>query len=414
MAIHVLDEADRCLQCKKPGCQKGCPISTPIPKVIALLRAGRVDEAGELLFENNPLTTVCCRVCNHEDQCEGHCVLGRKGAPVHFSAIEEYISDLYGSRVPDAPAEPNGMRVAIIGAGPAGLTIAVILARRGYEVTIFEDHDKIGGVLRYGIPEFRLPKTVLDEFQERHLEANGVRLRFNTTIGSAISIDDMLEDGYRAVFAGTGVWRPHSLRIPGETLGNVHYGINYLASPDSFSLGRHVIVIGAGNAAMDVARTALRHGVQKLECFVRSSHIAASKHERSYAELEGVEFVLNRAPVRITEEGVVFVETTGSEVGEDGAAPTLKVLPGTEKLYPADSIIISAGQGPLDRLVSTTEGLEVSPRGLLVTDEDGHTTRPEVFACGDVASGARTVVEAVAAAKRVADSMDAYMRGAGA
>ena len=412
MAIHVLDEAERCLQCKKPRCREACPIQTPIPTAIRLLREGRVDEAGALLFENNPLTTVCSRVCNHEAQCEGHCVLGRKGAPVHFSAIEEYISDLYGARMPDERAESNGMRVAIIGAGPAGLTIAVILARRGYDVTIFEDHDHIGGVLRYGIPEFRLPKTVLDDFQARHLVANGVKIRFNTVIGQAITIDDMLEDGYRAVFAGTGVWRPHSLRIPGETLGHVHYGINYLANPDSFALGKHVIVIGAGNAAMDVARTALRHGVERLECFVRSSYIAASNHERSYAELEGVEFVLNRAPVRITEDGVVFVQTTGSEVSENGAPPTLKVLPGTEELFPADSVIISAGQGPLDRLVSTTEGLEVSPRGLLVTDADGHTTRPEVFACGDVASGARTVVEAVAAAKHVADSMDAYMRGA--
>lgn len=410
MAIHVLDEAERCLQCKNPQCRKGCPISTPIPTAIKLLREGRVDEAGELLFENNPLTTVCSRICNHESQCEGHCVLGRKGAPVHFSAIEEYISDLYGSRVPDKHAEPNGKRVAIIGAGPAGLAIAVILARRGYDVTIFEDHDKIGGVLRYGIPEFRLPKTVLDDFQKRHLEANGVKLRFNTTIGQAISIDDMFEDGYSAVFAGTGVWRPHALRIPGETLGNVHYGINYLANPDSFKLGRCVIVIGVGNAAMDVARTALRHGAEHVTCFAQSSHVAASNHERSYAELEGVDFVLNRAPVRITPEGVVFIQTEGSEISENGEPPTLRALPGTEQLFEADSVIISAGQRPLDRLVNTTEGLETNPRGLLRTDDTGHTTRPGVFACGDVSTGARTVVEAVADAKRVADAMDRYMQ----
>lgn len=411
MAIHVLEEAERCLQCKNPQCMKGCPISTPIPTAIRLLREGHVDEAGKLLFENNPLTTVCCRVCNHENQCESHCVLGRKGAPVHFSAIEEYISDLYGSRMSDTHIESNGIRVAIIGAGPAGLAIAVILAQRGYDVTIFENHDKIGGVLRYGIPEFRLPKRVLDDFQTRHLEANGVKLRFNTTIGQAISIDDMFEDGYRAVFAGTGVWRPHALRIPGETLGNVHYGINYLANPDSFKLGRRVAVIGVGNAAMDVARTVLRHGAEHVTCYAQSSHVAASKHERSYAELEGVEFVLNRAPVRITEEGPIFIETTGSEVSENGEPPTLRAVEGTEKLYPADSVIISAGQRPLDRLVSTTEGLETNTRGLLHTDLEGHTTKPGVFACGDVSTGARTVVEAVSDAKRVADAMDRYMQG---
>ena len=285
------------------------------------------------------------------------------------------------------------------------------MAQRGYDVTIFENHDRIGGVLRYGIPEFRLPKRVLDDFQARHLETNGVKLRFNTTIGQAISIDDMFEDGYRAVFAGTGVWRPHALRIPGETLGNVHYGINYLANPDSFKLGRRVAVIGVGNAAMDVARTVLRHGAEHVTCYAQSSHVAASNHERSYAELEGVEFVLNRAPVRITEEGPIFIETTGSEVSENGEPPTLRAIEGTERLYPADSVIISAGQRPLDRLVSTTEGLETNTRGLLRTDLEGHTTRPGVFACGDVSTGARTVVEAVSDARRVADAMDRYMQG---
>ena len=165
MAIHVLDEAKRCLNCKVPQCQKGCPIHTPIPQVIQLMLNGQLDKAGRMLFENNPLTTVCSLVCNHENQCEGHCVLGKKGAPVHFSTIENYISSTYSSKMVKGPAEPNGMRVAIIGSGPAGLTIAVLLARKGYQVTIFESKDKIGGVLRYGIPEFRLPKSVLDDFE---------------------------------------------------------------------------------------------------------------------------------------------------------------------------------------------------------------------------------------------------------
>ena len=376
MAIHVLDEAKRCLNCKVPQCQKGCPIHTPIPQVIQLMLNGQLDKAGRMLFENNPLTTVCSLVCNHENQCEGHCVLGKKGAPVHFSTIENYISSTYSSKMVKGPAEPNGMRVAIIGSGPAGLTIAVFLARKGYQVTIFESKDKIGGVLRYGIPEFRLPKSVLDDFEYRHLLLKDIKVRPNTTIGGAITIDDLLRDGYKAIFVGTGVWRPNALHIKGETLGHVHFGINYLNNPDSFHLGERVIVIGAGNSAMDVARTALRKGVRWLQCFSRTSTVAASQHEYNYALLEGVEFE----------------------------------IPGTEKLYPADSVIISISQGPKNQLVNTTKGLEANQKGLLVADEEGHTSRPEIFASGDVVNGARTVVEAVAHSKEVAEAMDQYMQ----
>lgn len=329
MSIHVLDEANRCLHCKAPQCQKGCPIHTPIPQIITMLQEGRLDEAGRTLFENNPLTTVCSLVCNHENQCEGHCVLGKKGAPVHFSAIENYISSTYSTKMVKGPAPSNGMRVAIVGSGPAGLTIAVILARYGYQVTIFEGKDKIGGVLRYGIPDFRLPKTVLDDFEDRHLIRKGIRVRPNTTIGSAIGIDDLFRDGYRAIFIGTGVWQPRALHIKGETLGHVHFAINYLNNPDSFRLGERVIVIGAGNAAMDVARTALRKGVRQLTCFSRTPEVAASQHEFSYATLEGVNFEYCKAPVEITDEGVIFVDVREDENGEFIEAP------GTEKLYPA-------------------------------------------------------------------------------
>lgn len=405
MPVHVLDEANRCLTCKVPQCSKGCPIHTPIPQAVRLLREGKLDEAGALLYENNPLTTICSLVCNHAEQCEGHCVLGRKGTPVHFSTIESYISSTYSQCGTDEPVPSNGMRVAIIGSGPAGLAIAAILAHRGYAITIFEGKEQVGGVLRYGIPAFRLPKDVIDEFVRRHLEPCGVKIRPNTVIGTAITIDDLLADGYQAVFAGTGVWRPRTLKIPGETLGNVHYGINYLASPETFNLGERVAVIGAGNAAMDVARTALRHGVRRLQCFARSEHIAANDHERTYAELEGVEFVLNKVPVRITDEGCVFADSARDA---DGRVVT---VPGTERLYPADSVIISAGQGPQDRLVSTTAHLEANDRGLLVADDEGRTSRPEVFSAGDVVSGARTVVEAVAHAKEVADAMDRYLQG---
>lgn len=404
MALHVMEEADRCLGCKKPQCQQGCPINTPIPEIIKLLKENKLDDAGRKLFENNPLTTVCSLVCNHENQCEGHCVLGRKGAPVHFSTIENYISTTYANKMTKGPAKSNGMKVAIIGSGPAGLTIAVILARYGYDVTIFEGKDKIGGVLRYGIPEFRLPKSVLEDFKYRHLDLKGIKFRPNTHIGGAIGIDDLFRDGYKAIFVGTGVWKPNALHIKGETLGHVHFGIHYLNNPDSYSLGERVIVIGAGNAAMDVARTAIRKGVRYLTCFSLSKKVAASKHEFSYAQLEGVEFEYNKAPVEITDDGVIFKDIIENEDG------TFTDVPDSARLYETDSVIISISQGPQNRIVNTTDGLKANQKGLLVADETGHTSRPGIFASGDVVNGARTVVEAVAHSKVVAESMHQYMQ----
>ena len=404
MALHIMDEANRCLQCKVPQCQKGCPIHTNIPLAIRLLKENKLNEAGKMLFENNPLTTVCSLVCNHENQCEGHCVLGRKGAPVHFSSIENYISTTYANQMTNGPAKSNGMRVAIIGSGPAGITIAIILARYGYQVTIFEGKDKIGGVLRYGIPEFRLPKSVLDDIEYRHLELKGIKIRPNTTIGGAIGIDDLFRDGYKAIFVGTGVWKPNTLHIKGETFGNVHFGINYLNNPDSYRLGKRVIVIGAGNAAMDVARTAIRKGVENLTCFSITKEVAASHYEFSYAQLEGVQFEYNKRPVEIKDNGVIFIDVIENEDG------TFTDVEGTEKLYEADSTIISISQGPQNRIVNTTEGLKSTARGLLDADETGHTSRPGIFASGDVVNGARTVVEAVAHSKVVAESMHEYMQ----
>ena len=404
MALHVMDEANLCLGCKNPRCQQGCPIHTNIPEVIRLLKANKLNEAGRMLFENNPLTTVCSLICNHENQCEGHCVRGIKGSPVHFSVIENYISSTYASQMTKGPAEPNGKRVAIIGSGPAGLTIAVILARYGYDVTIFESHDKIGGVLRYGIPEFRLPKSVLDDFEYRHLRLKDIKVRPNTDVGKALKIDDLFRDGYKAIFIGTGVWRPNTLHIKGESLGHVHFAINYLQNPDVYHLGNRVVLIGAGNAAMDVARTAIRHGTRHLECFSITRKLAASDYEASYAKLEGVEFFYHKKPVEITDEGVVFRDV---EEAEDG---TITDLPGTEMLYPADSVIVSISQGPCTTITETTEGLKVNPRGLFVTDEVGRTSRPGIFASGDAVKGARTVVEAVAYSKKVAEAMHEYMQ----
>ena len=399
MALHVMDEANRCLQCKVPQCQKGCPISTNIPLAIKLLKENKLDEAGKMLFENNPLTTVCSLVCNHENQCEGHCVLGRKGAPVHFSTIENYISTTYANKMTEGPKPSNGMRVAIIGSGPAGITIAIILARYGYQVTIFEGKDKIGGVLRYGIPEFRLPKSVLDDIEYRHLELKGIKVRPNTLIGSAITIEDLFRDGYKSIFVGTGVWNPNTLHIKGETFGNVHFGINYLNNPDSYKLGERVIVIGAGNAAMDVARTAIRKGVRRLTCFSITKEVAASQYEFSYATLEG-----NKRPVEIKDNGVIFRDVIENEDG------SFTDVDGSDTLYESDSVIISISQGPMTRLVNSTKGLNANKRGLLEADETGHTSRPGIFASGDVVNGARTVVEAVAHSKIVAESMHEYMQ----
>ncbi len=404
MALHVMDEANRCLGCKNPQCQKGCPINTPIPEVIKLLKANKLDEAGWMLFENNPLTTVCSLICNHEKQCEGHCVLGKKGSPVHFSIIENYISSTYASKMVKGPAPSNGIKVAIVGSGPAGITIAILLARKGYQVTIFESKDQIGGILRYGIPEFRLPKSVLDDIQYRHLELKGIKIRPNTRIGDAIGVDELFRDGYKAIFIGTGVWKANTLGIKGETFGNVHYAINYLNNPDVYKLGDRVIVIGAGNAAMDVARTAMRKGARQVTCFSLTKKVTASDYEVSYAKLEGVEFEYNKKPIEITDDGVIFRDLIEQEDG------TLTEVEGSDQLWPMDSTIISISQGPMNVIVKTTTGLEANKRGLLVADDRGRTSRPGIFASGDVVQGARTVVEAVDFSKRVAEAMHEYIQ----
>ena len=297
-----------------------------------------------------------------------------------------------------------GLYAGIIGSGPAGITIAVILAQRGYDITIFESREKIGGVLRYGIPEFRLPKSILERYKEKLIEL-GIKIRPNTAIGTTISVDDMFRDGYSAIFIGTGVWKPNTLHIKGETLGNVHYAINYLTNPDVYRLGDTVNIIGAGNSAMDVARTALRHGAKKVTVFSRSDHLAASQREVDYAKIDGVEFVVHVEPVEIVDDGVIFVELECDGKGN------LSPIRGTENLYQADSTIIAISQGPKDRIVSTTTGLEVNEKGLLVTNTFGETTRDGIFASGDVVRGAKTVVEAVAYSKQVADAMDDYMKG---
>ena len=217
MAIHIVTEAERCLNCKRPMCQEGCPVHTHIPQIIQMFKQGKVMEAGEILFQNNPMSAICSIVCNHEQQCAGHCIRGKKDTPIHFSSIENYISDMYLDRMEIQRPEPKDKKVAVIGAGPAGLTVAIRLAQQGYPVTVFEWEDKIGGIMQYGIPEFRLPKSVLDRLQKR-MEEMGITIRLNTTIGAVLMVDNLFRDGYSCVFVGTGADRPKSLGIEGESL----------------------------------------------------------------------------------------------------------------------------------------------------------------------------------------------------
>lgn len=404
MSLHIIDEANRCLNCKKPMCQKGCPVHTPIPHIIQMFKENQVMDAGKELFENNPMSLICSIVCNHEQQCAGNCVLGRKGNPVHFSSIENYISDTYLDRMEIQKVEKKGKRVAVIGAGPAGLTAAIILVKAGYDVTIFEWKDEIGGIMRYGIPEFRLPKSILDRYKKRLLDM-GIKIRPNTTIGAVLKIDDLLRDGYASIFVGTGVWKARNLGIHGECLGNVQFGIDYLANPSGYELGENVAVIGMGNAAMDVARTALRNGARHVTLYARGTRAAASSHEISYAKLDGAEFVFGKEIQYITEKGPVFCN---SILDENGRAIGCEK---EEEQVEADSTIISISQGPRRKLIRTTVGLEGSEKGLLIVDENGMTTKPGVFAAGDVVSGSKTVVHAVEGAKIAAQGMIRYMEG---
>ena len=409
MNLNILqEEVDRCLLCKKPRCRANCPIETPIPDIIGLFKEGKIEEAGEILFNNNPLSAACGIICPHEDQCLGNCIKGIKSDPVKFHELETQISSQYLKNTKFNQELKLNDKVAIIGSGPAGITMAFILAKKGYKVTIFEKNSEIGGVLRYGIPDFRLNREILDNLEERLLDLN-VKIRYNALIGPVLTIDKILEDGYKAIFIGTGVWNPKTLNIKGESLGHVNYAINYLKSPKSFRLGEKVIVIGAGNVAMDAARTAKHYGANNVKVIYRKDfeHMTATKVEINDAKEEGVKFELFKSPVEIVDEGVVFIDTKMIE--EDGKTKMINIE-GSEKLIEADSVIIAVSQSPKNNIVSNTENIETNRHGLIVIDDIGHTTKEGVFACGDVVTGARTVVEAVAHAKKVAQAIDDYCK----
>lgn len=404
---YLISEANRCLLCKNARCQMKCPINTDIPEVIKLFREGEIDNAGELLFNNNPLSEICSIICPHENQCKGNCIKGIKGEPIEFYEIEKFISEEYLKKLSLKPLVNLKDRIAIVGSGPAGITIAFILAQKGYRVTLFEKNEKIGGVLRYGIPEFRLPKDNLDRIQELLIQL-GVKIRPNTLIGPVLTIDKLFEDGYKAIFLGTGVWNPKKLDIKGESFGNVHYAIDYLKSPSVYNLGKKVAVIGAGNTAMDSARTAKRHGADDVTIIYRQGFedMTATKHEIEEAKEEEVKFELYKVPVEIVDEGVILRKTE-KIIDEKGKSKVIE-KEGSETLYDCDSVIIAISQSPKNVIVVNNAGF-MTDNGLLVTYK-GQTTREGVFASGDVVTGSKTVVQAIADAKLVAEAMDEYCK----
>lgn len=402
MAVHVINEARRCLQCKKPLCRlKGCPAQTNIPEMIRLFLAGKSREAGAMLFANNPMSVVCSLVCDHEAQCEGHCIQGRKGSPVQISSIEHYISDAYLDWAVLEREPAKHQQIAVIGSGPAGITVAVRLAQRGYDITIFERKDKIGGMMRYGIPEFRLPKSILERYQTK-LQALGIRIRPNTTIGEALYLDDLFADGFDAVFIGSGAWKARRLNVRGESLGNVAYAVDYLQNPEVYELGDRVAVIGGGNSAMDVARTAVRMGSQHVTIYCRGQKARASQREIDYALADGVDFEYGLGVAELTPDGPLFRERTFDAEGN-------VVEEGEPALYPADTTIIAASQTTKSKIVNTTTGLALNDKGLIAVHGNGETSREGVFSGGDVVLGPWNVIQTVKNSKLVAEAMDRYL-----
>ncbi len=324
MNKHIIDDARRCLQCPKPQCSMGCPLHTPVRDAIRLLLDGKIEQAGKLLFDNNPLSIVCSHVCPQENQCEGHCVMNKTGMPVNISEIEKYISSFYLNTCTRKKSDNSAGKIGIIGSGPAGMTIAFLLLEKDYSVTIYEGSDYVGGVMRYGIPEFRLPKKNLDELT-KILVSMGAKIRPNTTIGANLTVDDLFRDDFDAVFIGTGVWKPQRLNLKGESLGNVNYAIEYLRNPDAYSLGDSLVIIGSGNTAMDVARTAIRHGCRDVTVVCNSDEeaISARKVELDYAKIDGVKILLNKSVIEFSEEGAVFADSVETPQGIVPAAGTV-------------------------------------------------------------------------------------------
>ena len=404
---QLIAEANRCLKCKVARCKKACPISTDIPTIMNLFLEGNEAEAGKLMFENNPLSAICSVVCPHENNCFGNCVLGIKSTPIPFYKIEQYVSGEYINNCEINHTENNGMRIAIIGAGPAGISMSIFMAQKGFKVTLMEAEDQIGGVLRYGIPDFRLPREKVDAYRDV-LRKLGVAVKPNCHIGSNhLLLEDMFIDGYDAIFLAVGTAKPNRLGLLGETLGHVHFAIDFLKSPKSYDLGKTVAVIGAGNVAMDVARTAIRQpGVEKVILLNnrREEDVTATKVEYAETLADGVECKHLISVLRITDEGLIAVDVDAVPT-ENGIMYEENML--SRHNIQAETVVLAIGQGPASTLSEKAE-IATTLRGLFVVDENGMTNIPGVFAAGDVVSGPKTVVEAVAHTKKVAEQMIKY------
>ena len=424
----AMQEAQRCLNCKNRPCMTGCPVSVRIPEFIAQVAAGNIEEAYRIIKSTNALPAVCGRVCPQERQCESKCVRGIKGEPVGIGRLERFCADyMRGKAAAESIPESNGHKVAIIGAGPAGLTAAGDLAKLGYDVTVYEAFHTAGGVLMYGIPEFRLPKAIVQSEIEG-LEAMGVKIMTNMVIGKVLSVDELFEIGFDAIFIGSGAGLPRFMNIPGEDLVGVYSANEYLTRinlmkaylDDYFTpiiRSKKVAVIGGGNVAMDSARSAMRLGAEKVYIIYRRSEeeLPARKEEVHHAREEGIEFMFLSNPTRIigSEDGhVTGIECVRMELGEPDASGRRSPveIPGSEFTIDIDTAIMAIGTSPNPLLRMTTPGLEVNKKGTLIVDENECTTKEGVFAGGDAVTGAATVILAMGAGKKAAAAIDSYVK----
>jgi glutamate synthase (NADPH/NADH) small chain len=425
----AIEEAKRCLNCKNPLCRSGCPVSVRIPEFIEKVAEGDFEGAYEVITSTNLLPAVCGRVCPQEKQCESKCIRGIKGESVGIGALERFVADYHRTHKKEAASLPasNGHKVAVVGSGPSGLTCAGSLAKEGYDVTVYEAFHKAGGVLVYGIPEFRLPKKIVQE-EIDNLEALGVKIVTNAIVGRSFSIDELFEDGFEAVFIGSGAGLPQFMNIPGENLLGVYSANEYLtrinlmkAYLDEYDTPikrfKNIAIVGGGNVAMDAARCAKRMGAENVYVVYRRSmdELPARREEVHHAIDEGIEFRLLNNPKQILgdENGrVCGIECVEMELGEPDASGRRRPVEkkGSEFVIDVDSVIISIGTIPNPLIKSTTEGLETTSKGCIVADEVGKTSREGVFAGGDAVTGAATVILAMEAGKKAAVAIDEYIK----